>query len=63
MQAPEVLLIIGACASPLLAMWNTYQGIKIKELELKYDNLCKNCIYDFTPKPDYVKMLEERDEI
>lgn len=50
MDAGELILIISACASPVLAIWNSFQGTRIKELELKYANLCKDCQYDFTPR-------------
>jgi len=50
MEAGEIILIISAIASPVLAIWNAYQGMRIKELELKYDNLCDSCIHDYTPK-------------
>ena len=46
----QIILIIGTCTSPFLAEWNIYQGNKIKTLELQYENLCSQCIYDFTPK-------------
>ena len=59
MTPESIILIISASAAPLLAMWNTWQGIKIRELELKYENLCNNCIYDFTPKPNYMKETDE----
>lgn len=50
MEASEIILIISACSSPILAIWNAYQGTRIKELELRYENLCSECAFDFTPK-------------
>lgn len=46
----EVLLIITSVSTALVLIWNTVQGGRIKELELKYKNLCFNCKYEFTPK-------------
>jgi len=50
MNPGELILIIGAISAPILAIWNSFQGMRIKELELKYANLCKDCVYDFTPR-------------
>lgn len=50
MEAGEIILIMGAFSSPLLAAWNAWQGTRIKELEIKMKNLCSECEYDFTPK-------------
>jgi len=56
MEAGEIILIISAVASPVLAIWNAYQGMRIKELELKYNNLCDECEYVFTPKEKNKKL-------
>lgn len=50
MDAQSIVIITAAIASPILAMWNVYQGTKIKALEIKYNNLCSQCLYVFTPK-------------
>lgn len=50
MSPEQIILIIGAIATPVLAIWNSFQGMRIKELELKYNALCDNCVYDYTPK-------------
>lgn len=50
MEAGEIVLIISAFASPILAIWNAWQATQIKELEFKYNNLCNNCEFSFKPK-------------
>jgi hypothetical protein len=52
MQVGEVILIIGACSSPILAAWNTWQGSRIKMLEIQMSKLCETCEYDYTPKKE-----------
>lgn len=50
MTTSEIILIISAIASPILAIWNSLQGLRIKELEYKYDNLCSTCEFNYSPK-------------
>lgn len=49
LEISNIILIIGAIATPFLAAWNTWQGTRIKLLEVQMSRLCDNCEYDFTP--------------
>ena len=51
----EIILIIASFTTPLLAIWNGFQGLRIKELEYKYENLCASCEYSYTPKEEKIK--------
>jgi len=50
LNAGEIVIIIGAAATPFLAAWNSWQATQIKKLKLQMETLCETCIYDYTPK-------------
>ena len=52
----EVLLIIAS----IQVFWSGYLTYKHKELNLKYDNLCENCTYTYTPKGEKKENVDRK---
>ena len=45
----DFLLIFSAISTLILGLWSSFQQLKLKELEYKYNNLCDECAHEFTP--------------